>query len=563
MLYIRRACVRILAFAALALVFAPASALDASTLRISSEPGDPVGGGQEWSLADADGPFSSFSFYGIGATIAVGPNSGAGWVLDFQAPNDQPLAVGNYPGAVLAGGSHGADPGLSVTYGTHVCTAITGGFRVKQIVVDPTLSLTSFWAVFEQTCAAAPGGLRGEIRINVTAPVILDVPLAVNGVTGSVVQFDVVANAAGAVALAATGLPSGASFTDNGNNRGTFRWTPTAGQAGSFRVGFTASGTAGADDAITVVRVVESPNTAPVAEAGGPYEATAMQEVGFDGSGSQDPEGAPLAYAWDFGDGSTATGVRAAHVYRARGNYTVTLAVSDGELSSTDVAQVAVKEAVSQALPARAFTWPVQFGLLLLGQREDWHVQIEPVGTSWPTAEAVLGSVTLRRAGESEPVVIAASRVVLDRDRNRNGVREIRASFPLKELRRAFQETSGRSAATVLLRGGLVNGGAFEAAMHVEVRNFKPPTVTLRTAAGALSSSAGGTSLEISTASDGFLLVELYDVTGRHVATPVDRSFVPASTTIVPLDGAVGTGVYFYRASSPEGLSHGRIVVLR
>ncbi len=50
----------------------------------------------------------------------------------------------------------------------------------------------------------------------------------------------------------------------------------------------------------------------------------------FDGSGSSDPDGDHLTYSWDFGDGATASGVTASHVYAASGNYTVKLTVNDG-----------------------------------------------------------------------------------------------------------------------------------------------------------------------------------------------------------------------------------------
>lgn len=56
--------------------------------------------------------------------------------------------------------------------------------------------------------------------------------------------------------------------------------------------------------------------------------------VSFDGSGSYDPDGDPLTYAWDFGDGSTGTGVNPTHVYAAGGTYAITLVVNDGKVNS-------------------------------------------------------------------------------------------------------------------------------------------------------------------------------------------------------------------------------------
>lgn len=54
----------------------------------------------------------------------------------------------------------------------------------------------------------------------------------------------------------------------------------------------------------------------------------------FDASASTDPDGGRLTYSWDFGDGSTAEGVKVTHVYRALGRYKVVLKVDDG--SGTD-----------------------------------------------------------------------------------------------------------------------------------------------------------------------------------------------------------------------------------
>jgi hypothetical protein len=50
----------------------------------------------------------------------------------------------------------------------------------------------------------------------------------------------------------------------------------------------------------------------------------------FDGSASSDPDGDVLTYTWDFGDGSTGTGVQPTHTYATLGSFNVTLAVDDG-----------------------------------------------------------------------------------------------------------------------------------------------------------------------------------------------------------------------------------------
>lgn len=59
---------------------------------------------------------------------------------------------------------------------------------------------------------------------------------------------------------------------------------------------------------------------------------------------STDPDGDPLGYTWDFGDGGTSTGVDPAHSYATGGSYTVSLTASDGIDSDTSTDTVTVNE---------------------------------------------------------------------------------------------------------------------------------------------------------------------------------------------------------------------------
>src|SRR6185295_14251706 len=104
-----------------------------------------------------------------------------------------------------------------------------------------------------------------------------------------------------------SGSPLGAIFTTAPDNlTGRFAWTPGFGQAGTFTVAFTvvSTQTVSASTTITVANV----NREPLAATGGPYSGVIEIPLAFDGSASADPDGDPLSYAWDFGDGSTGTG---------------------------------------------------------------------------------------------------------------------------------------------------------------------------------------------------------------------------------------------------------------
>lgn len=55
----------------------------------------------------------------------------------------------------------------------------------------------------------------------------------------------------------------------------------------------------------------------------------------FASQGASDNRGAPLQYAWNFGDGSTGSGPLVMHVYNAAGAFTAGVTVSDGKHSVT------------------------------------------------------------------------------------------------------------------------------------------------------------------------------------------------------------------------------------
>lgn len=62
-----------------------------------------------------------------------------------------------------------------------------------------------------------------------------------------------------------------------------------------------------------------------------PTSGPAPLIVNFDASSSSDPDGDPLSYSWNFGDGTPAeSGVSVVHTYQTTGPYTATLTVQDG-----------------------------------------------------------------------------------------------------------------------------------------------------------------------------------------------------------------------------------------
>jgi PKD repeat protein len=117
-------------------------------------------------------------------------------------------------------------------------------------------------------------------------------------------------------------------------------------------VKLTVTDAGGLTDSVTKQVAVSVPNQAPTAD----FTATPTGlSVVFDGSGSSDPEGSPLSYAWDFGDGTTGTGVTPGKVYASGGSYAVKLTVTDaGGLTDSVTKQVAVS--VPNQAPTADFT---------------------------------------------------------------------------------------------------------------------------------------------------------------------------------------------------------------
>ncbi|MEO8480756.1 MAG: PKD domain-containing protein [Acidobacteriota bacterium] len=91
--------------------------------------------------------------------------------------------------------------------------------------------------------------------------------------------------------------------------------------------------------------MLRNSNKAPSAGtvSASPASVYAGDTVQFSITGDSDPDGDPLSYTWDFGDGGTATGKTTTHAYSTAGGFTATVTVSDGKKSATASGSVTVK----------------------------------------------------------------------------------------------------------------------------------------------------------------------------------------------------------------------------
>ncbi|MDP6900302.1 MAG: PKD domain-containing protein [Candidatus Thalassarchaeaceae archaeon] len=67
--------------------------------------------------------------------------------------------------------------------------------------------------------------------------------------------------------------------------------------------------------------------------------------VTFDATGSSDPDGDPLTFNWEFGDGNTASGMSASHTYNSKGTKIVELCVSSTDFDICEERDVIVMPA--------------------------------------------------------------------------------------------------------------------------------------------------------------------------------------------------------------------------
>lgn len=118
---------------------------------------------------------------------------------------------------------------------------------------------------------------------------------------------------------------------------------------------------------ITVGGVANQPPTA-VAEAD-PTSGTAPLDVQFTGSNSTDSDGTITSYAWDFGDGTSASIADPSHTYTDAGTYTATLTVTDDDgATGSDSIEITVSSGAVNQPPVATITQPQAGQTFVVGE---------------------------------------------------------------------------------------------------------------------------------------------------------------------------------------------------
>jgi concanavalin A-like lectin/glucanase superfamily protein/PKD domain-containing protein/uncharacterized protein DUF1573/putative Ig domain-containing protein/flagellar hook capping protein FlgD len=363
--------------------------------------------------------------------------------------------------------------------------------------------------------------------------------------------------------LTAGPLPVGASFTVNASKTlGTFNWTPTFSQNGIHDVTVTAANDLSGSATLRII--VGRVNRAPIASAGGPYLGVIGAPVNFDGTGSSDPDGDPLTFAWDFGDALAGSGATPSHAYTAASTNNVCLKVTDNGVPSLSDS-ICTTATIGDFLAVRCFRTggsPVR----LNSNKPRECFEIEPVQGDFPLNDVVLSTIQMKYGANR--ILAEGGKTTAGKDTDANGVLEIKACFRRGDLQTLFTGLPpGKTAVTVPIEGDLTTGARF----HGDVTFVVDKTGSASSLASLVSPNPLNPEAELtfSMAMPGFAEVRMYDIQGRLVRTLLHGAFIAAGDHEVTINGRgdrgerLASGVYIVSGRTVNGTFRILVTVLR
>ncbi len=138
-------------------------------LYFNSQPGDPVGGGQELTLTPADGMLVAHHTDTPAIGVRFDDQTTQSWGLSFMAPFGANLPPGIYEGATGAP-DHWPFPGLAVGAQGRPCSTRTGRFTVWEATYGDYGQVEQLAVDYEQHCDGASPALFGSVRFHSSVP---------------------------------------------------------------------------------------------------------------------------------------------------------------------------------------------------------------------------------------------------------------------------------------------------------------------------------------------------------------------------------------------------------
>lgn len=221
---------------------------------------------------------------------------------------------------------------------------VSGNYVLKLIVNDGVLSSTaSSVTITASTANIAPVANAGAAQSVVTGSTVTLNGTASNDANGDSLTY--------AWTFVSKPTGSNAALSSSTSANPTF----IAGTAGSYVLSLVVNDGSLNSVASTVTITASNANLAPVANAGGGLNVYTGTTVTLNGTGSYDPNGDPLVYAWAFvskpaGSSASLTAATTAtpsFVTDVAGSYVIALAVGDGKLAS----QVSTVTITASAVP--------------------------------------------------------------------------------------------------------------------------------------------------------------------------------------------------------------------
>jgi PKD repeat protein len=270
----------------------------------------------------------------LNLTNDTGPDGGFQTCLAVAALAGQPTANANGPysgtaGTAISFSSAGSDP----NGGTIVSYQWTFGDGGSSTDADPSHTYAAA-GIYAASLTVTDGEGLTSMPDYTTASVAPanDPPVAdADGPHSGKAGFPITFDGSGSYDPDGDPLTYSWSFGDGGVGAGVAP-SHTYAAAGDYAVTLTVND-GYADSAPSATTAHVTVNGQPVADPGGPYDQESLT-VSFDGTASYDPDGDPLTWSWNFGDGTTGVGPTPVHSYAVPATYTVTLVVNDGYVDS-------------------------------------------------------------------------------------------------------------------------------------------------------------------------------------------------------------------------------------
>jgi len=227
------------------------------------------------------------------------------------------------------------------------------------ITTEGAANTLEYWSVDAVGNEESPHKLLTQIKLDKTAPTG---SIQINN--GAAYTNSTTVN----LKLSAADAVSGVSQMRFSNDGGVWStWEPYATskswslQAGDGAKNVSVQYRDPADLTVTVYETITLDMTLPVANAGQNQNVQVGQSVVFNGSGSTDNTGI-ASYLWNFGDGTTGTGITPTHTYSSVGTFTVTLMVKDVAGNSAASSSAMTVEVVIPEFPSA----PVLMAIMVL-----------------------------------------------------------------------------------------------------------------------------------------------------------------------------------------------------